>query len=65
MKKKLFIFIHFNNDFSGSPKILRDLIKSDKFKNEDKILITSNEKGFLDDIENKVTIHTISFPQFG
>ena len=45
MKKKLFIFIHFNNDFSGSPKILRDLIKSDKFKNEDKILITSNENG--------------------
>ena len=44
------IFIHLLNDFSGSPKVLSQIVKSYKNKNHDVELFTSKDEGFLSNI---------------
>lgn len=47
------IFIHLLNDFSGSPKVLSQIVKSYKNKNHDVELFTSKDEGFLSNIVDK------------
>ncbi|MEZ9368107.1 glycosyltransferase family 4 protein [Shewanella sp. 10N.286.51.B2] len=56
MKNNNFIFIHLLNDFSGSPRVLRDAICAMNCSGE-KYLLTSQHEGFLDDLEiNRINI---------
>jgi len=48
--KNKIIFIHFNNNYSGSPKVLKSVI--DAISDENDILITNNTEGFLSNIKN-------------
>ncbi len=51
--KKHIVFFHLLNDFSGSPKVLRQAIESLKSNNTLELYTcSSNKKGFLSDIEN-------------
>ena len=47
-------FIHLYNDYSGSPRVLRDAIDAttDSLVINEKVLFTSNHDGFLSDISN-------------
>ena len=47
------IFIHLLNDFSGSPKVLSQIVKNYKNKNHDVELFTSKDEGFLSNIVDK------------
>jgi len=47
------IFIHLLNDFSGSAKVLSQIVKSYKNKNHDVELFTSKDEGFLSNIVDK------------
>ncbi len=47
------IFIHLLNDFSGSPKVLSQIVKSYKNKTDDVEIFTSKDEGFLSNIVDK------------
>ena len=47
------IFIHLLNDFSGSPKVLSQIVKSYKNKTDDVEIFTSKDEGFLSNIVEK------------
>ena len=47
------IFIHLLNDFSGSPKVLSQIVKSYKNKTDDVEIFTSKDEGFLSNIVKK------------
>lgn len=48
-------FIHLNNDYSGSPKVLRDVLRVAVDNNIEFVLYmsTSSKNGFLDEFENQ------------
>lgn len=51
-QEKKIVFFHLLNDFSGSPKVLSQVIKIAKRSNTTLDLYTSKSEGFLSDIEN-------------
>lgn len=57
MKKKI-IFFHLLNNYSGSPRVLADVISVTKYK-YDVALITSSTDGFLSDL--KIKLHLFSY----
>ena len=44
------IFIHLLNDYSGSPKVLSQIVKNNSYKNNDIAIYTSKDIGFLSNI---------------
>ena len=56
MNNDAYIFIHFNNDFSGSPKVLKDLYSSQPLKNFQKIILTNNKDGFLSGLPKTIIV---------
>ena len=44
-------YVHLFNDFSGSPRVLRDAIESSIVPSENTYVFTSSHKGFLDGID--------------
>lgn len=41
-------YVHLFNDFSGSPRVLRDAIETQSVSPDNTYVITSKHKGFLD-----------------
>jgi glycosyltransferase involved in cell wall biosynthesis len=56
MNKDAYIFIHFNNDFSGSPKVLKDLYCSQPLQISKKIILTNDKDGFLSGLPNTILV---------
>ena len=52
-KAKVIIFVHLYNDFSGSPCVLKDAIESLDGTGVERILFTSQHRGFLSDLAIK------------
>ncbi len=44
-------YVHLFNDFSGSPRVLRDAIESEVTNSKNTYLLTSAHKGFLDGVD--------------
>lgn len=49
--KTRYYFIHLLNDFSGSPRVLRDMVDSTGFSKSGKYIITSRQSGFLTGVD--------------
>lgn len=52
MKKNKVFFTHLYNDYSGSPRVLRDAIEAVSETNNELIVITNKTQGFLSEINN-------------
>lgn len=62
-RAKSILFVHPSNDFTGSTRVLRNVIK-DSPTGFQKVVLTENHKlGFLSDIEG-IRIYNIKFPQY-
>lgn len=53
---KMIIFTHLYNDFSGSPCVLKDAIDSAEEEGVERILFTSQHRGFLSDLGVKKVV---------
>ena len=56
MTSDAYIFVHFNNDFSGSPRVLRDVFDSHGLRDFEKILLTNDREGFLSNLPGTVVV---------
>ncbi|MEL4378920.1 glycosyltransferase [Shewanella algae] len=53
MKGKMIFFVHLLNDYSGSPKVLKDILENDVFDNSSVVLFTTDTDGFLSGLNFK------------